>query len=152
MQPQLISHSPDLTRLLNEGYEFEIINGQHLVVHHIPYVNPARQVKFGSIVCVLTLASPSRTARPPDHTAYFIGETPCEADGVPLMSIIHNSQVQALTTGLLVNHYFSSKPACGYYDSYYDKIRTYAEILCAQAQAIDNTVTTRPKRQKIPSS
>ncbi len=128
MQHQLINHSPDLKRLEQEGYELQIIDGQYLIVHHIPYVNPEKEIKYGSVVCVLVLATSTLTARP-DHTVYFVGQTPCDPTGIPLSAIINNSQLQQLTTEIIINHYLSSKPACGYYDNYYDKIRTYCEIL-----------------------
>ena len=147
MPQQLINHSPDLKRLQDEGYELEV-SGGHLIVHHIPYVNPEKKIKYGTLVCVLTLASPNRTARPPDHTIYFCGETPCNADGTVLTSIINNSNRQQLTESILVNHYFSSKPASGNYENYYEKVRTYSEILSAQAKSIDNSVTTKPNKQK----
>ncbi|HEY4064668.1 MAG TPA: DUF6791 domain-containing protein [Puia sp.] len=148
MQQQLINLSPDLKRLQDEGYDLDVSTGQFLLVRHIPYVTLSRQVKLGTIVCTLTLASPTRTAPPPDHTVYFCGEIPCEAGGLPLNAIINNSNRQQLRPGLFVDHYFSSKPASGRYDSYYDKIRTYAEILCAQAQVIDCHATCRPHRVK----
>ena len=148
MPQQLINHSPDLKRLQDEGYELEV-SGGHLIVHHIPYVNPEKEIKYGTLVCVLTLAGPSRTGRPPDHTIYFSGETPCNSDGSTLNSIINNSNRQQLTETIVVNHYFSSKPQSGNYENYYEKIRTYSEILSAQAKAIDCTVTTKPKFKKI---
>lgn len=147
MQQQLINLNPDLQQLWDEGYGLEV-NGGHLLAHHIPYVNPNKEVKYGILVCVLTLATPSKVARPQDHTIYFCGETPCDANGLALTAIINNSQPQQLTSTILVNHYFSSKPASGNYDNYYDKIRTYSEILSAQAKAIDPTVTTKPRIKK----
>lgn len=147
MLQQLISHSPDLKRLMDEGYEIETKGGL-LIAHHIPYVTPAKEIKYGKLVCALTLAGPNRTGRPPDHTIYFSGETPCNADGNALTSIINNSNPQQLSEGLTVNHYFSSKPKAGNYDNYYDKIRTYSEILSAQAKVIDCSVTTKPNKQK----
>jgi hypothetical protein len=147
MQQQLISLNPDLKQLWDEGYELEV-NGGHLLAHHIPFVNSAKEVKYGILVCVLTLATPNRVARPQDHTIYFCGETPCNADGSALTAIINNSQNQQLTSTILVNHYFSSKPPTGNYENYYDKIRTYAEILSAQAKVIDPTVTTKPGSKK----
>jgi hypothetical protein len=48
----------------------------------------------------------------------------------------------------MVNHFFSSKPKAGNYANYYDKIRTYAEILSSQAMAIDKSVTAKPNRKK----
>lgn len=148
MQQQLINLNLDLKQLWDEGYELEICGG-HLLVHHIPFVNSARQIKYGTLVCLLTLASTTRVSRPQDHTAYFCGETPCSADGSPLIAIINNSTTQKLTETITVNHYFSSKPSSGYYNSYYDKIRTYVEILSAQAKALDVTVTARCKKIKV---
>jgi hypothetical protein len=147
MLQQLINHSPDLKRLVDEGYEIETKGGL-LVAHHIPYVTPAKEVKYGKLVCALTLAGPNRTGRPPDHTIYFSGETPCNADGIALTAIINNSNRQQLAEGLIVNHYFSSKPMSGNYADYYEKIRTYSEILSAQARAINCTVTSKPNSKK----
>lgn len=146
MQPQLISLNPDLKKLWDEGYDLEI-NGGHLLVHHIPYVAPSKEVRYGTLVCVLTLASPTRTGQPQDHTIFFKGETPCNADGNALVAIINNSQSQQLSCGIQINHYFSSKPAAGNYRDYYEKIRTYSEILSAQAKVIDKTVTTKPNKK-----
>jgi hypothetical protein len=148
MQQQLINHSPDLKKLLDEGYEFEV-SGGHLIVHHIPYVTPSLEIKYGIFVCALTLATPTRTAQPQDHTMHFCGETPCSFEGKPLTSIINNSTNQQLAVGLMANHYFSSKPASGKYPDFYEKVRTYSEILSSQARAIDPAVTFRPKRQNV---
>ncbi|SDD77446.1 DUF6791 domain-containing protein [Niabella drilacis] len=147
MQQQLINLNPDLKQLWDEGYDLEICGG-HLLVHRIPFVNSDKQIKYGIFVCALTLASSTRVGRPQDHTVYFCGETPCNINGVPLTAIINNSTTQRLTETITVNHYFSSKPPSGYYNNYYDKIRTYAEILSAQAKSIDGGVTARPKRIK----
>lgn len=148
MQQQLINHSPDLKRLEDEGYQLEVCGG-HLQVHHIPYLNSIKEIKYGTLVCVLTLASANRVGKPQDHTIYFIGETPCNADGTVMTSIVNNSNPQQLSEGITVNHYFSSKPASGNYENYYDKIRTYSEILGSQAKSIDNSVTSRPNRKTI---
>ena len=148
MQQQLINHSPDLKRLEDEGYQLEVCGG-HLIVHHIPYLNSLLEIKYGKLVCVLTLVSANRVGKPQDHTIYFIGETPCNADGTAMTSIINNSNPQQLSEGITVNHYFSSKPASGNYENYYDKIRTYSEILGSQAKSIDNSVTSRPNRKTI---
>ncbi len=147
MQPLLTSLSPDLSKLLDEGYDIEV-RGGHLLVHHIPYVTRTLEIKYGTLVCVLTLAGPNRTAKPKNHTAFFIGETPCDSTGSALNSIINNSNTKRLTEDIVVNHYFSSKPASGNYDNFYDKVRTYSEILSSQAKVIDSSVTCRPNKQK----
>lgn len=136
MEPLQISHSPDLNKLNEEGYQLEI-DGGFLLVHHIPYLNATKQIRYGVIICVLNLASPNLAGVPPDHTAYFKGETPYNSEGQPLNAIINNSATQQLTSTILVNHFFSSKPSSGKYKDYYEKIRTYSEILSSQAQAVD---------------
>lgn len=145
MQQQLINLNPDLNHLQIDGYDLAV-NGGYLLVRHIPYVTPAKQVDYGTLVCVMTLASPTKVSPPADHTIYFCGETPCNSSGMALDSIINNSQRQQLTTELLVTHYFSSRPISGNYPNYFEKIRTYAEILSIHAKAIDSTVTTKPFR------
>lgn len=147
MQQQLINHSPDLLKLQEEGYQFEI-SGGYIIVHHIPYVTPTKEIRYGILVCALTLVTPTRTGKPPDHTIYFAGETPSHSDGTALIEIINNSSRQQLAEKIVINHYFSSKPQSGNYDNYYDKIRTYSEILCAQARVLDKRVTTKPNSKK----
>jgi len=146
MQQQLINLNPDLNLLQADGYDLTVYGG-YLVIRHIPYVTPAKQVNYGTLICVMTLASPTKVSPPQDHTIYFNGETPCDANGMPLNSIINNNQRQQLTPELLVTHYFSSKPLSGNYPDYFEKIRTYAEILSIHAKAIDNTVTTKPNKK-----
>jgi hypothetical protein len=145
MLHKLINHSSDIRKLVDEGYELQV-DGAFLLAHHIPYVNSAGQVKYGSIVTALTLAGPDRTGKPSNHTVHFCGEKPCDSKGQPLNAIINSSRRQQLSPSIIVDHYFSSKPVGGFYADYYDKIRTYAEILGSQARAIDPDATARPFR------
>lgn len=146
MQQQLINLNPDLNRLQEDGYDIEV-KGGYLVVRQIPYVTPSKQLDFGTLICVLNYASPTKISSPPDHTIYFCGETPCTSEGLPLNPIINNNQRQQLTAEILVTHYFSSKPVSGNYPNYHEKIRTYAEILSIHAKAIDKCVTTKPLKR-----
>ena len=43
MSAKLISRSPDLKRLMDEGYEVAIVDG-FLILHSIPYVNSKREI------------------------------------------------------------------------------------------------------------
>jgi hypothetical protein len=131
--------SPDVLRLINEGYEVEI-RGAHLLVSHVPYVNSARQVKFGTLVSTLALAG-NEIIKPDTHVAHFIGEHPCHRDGAIMHQIQHGSQTHALAEGLVVNHSFSNKPPDGY-PNYYEKMSRYVEVISAPAQSLDPTVTS----------
>jgi hypothetical protein len=64
-----------LTKLQNEGYGIEICGG-YLTIHHIPYLNQNKEVKSGTLVMNLTMAG-NIVIKPQDHTAFFIGEQPC---------------------------------------------------------------------------
>ena len=45
----LVARSDDLSRLVEDGYDIEIREG-NLLVHHVPYVNSAGEVEYGTLV------------------------------------------------------------------------------------------------------
>jgi hypothetical protein len=67
MSHRLISHSPDLKRLRDEGY-FVQIQGGLLLLREIPYVNAQRQVRTGTLISTLNLAG-DVTQYAQDHVA-----------------------------------------------------------------------------------
>lgn len=143
MSRRLIARSPDLRRLVEEGFEVEV-RGGFLLVGHVPFVTAARAVQYGTLVMELTLAG-DVTARPSDHVARFIGEAPCDADGTPLSQIINGSQRQDLGDGIVVEHLFSAKPSGGYRD-YHHKVTAYVARLAGPAARVDPTATARTFR------
>lgn len=143
MQHQLINHSPDLKRLRDEGYDLEV-KGGYVCIHHIPYVNAEMEVKYGKLISALTLLSPTSISKPTDHTTYFMGEMPCHKDGAPYKSIVNHSQATPLVNGFTGDHYLSSKPACGFYNDFYEKLARYASLISAPAKSLDKNATERP--------
>jgi hypothetical protein len=143
MSAKLISRSPDLKRLMDEGYEVEIVDG-FLVLHSIPYVNSIGEVALGDLATDLTLSN-DQTQRPRDHQVWFSGEFPCKRDGSPISALRHSTATQELCRGLQVHHRFSCKPPEGYPD-YYSKMTRYVEIIANEARAVDTTgkVTAKP--------
>lgn len=135
MSQRIISSSPDLARLQQDGYEVEVLASGHLVLGHVPYVTPEHQVAYGRLVSALEMAG-DVTVRPTDHVVFFAGHTPCDAQGRPLTQIINSSTVQQIAPGLQVDHIFSSKPPQGYTD-YFEKMTTYINLLVGPAQALD---------------
>jgi hypothetical protein len=128
--------------LRDEGYDIVVKSG-YLLVRDVPYVTADRKVKRGTLVSNLSLAG-EVTARPNPHVAYFMGEYPCNADGGPIEQMRLGSQRQDLVANeVIVDHSFSSKPPCGFYADYYEKMTTYVAILVTQAQALDPTATAR---------
>lgn len=144
MSHKLISHSPDLKRLRDEGYEIEIKNA-HLLVRSVPYMNTKKEIASGVLVCPLNLAG-DQTTKPQDHTIYFAGEQPCDKEGNPIKGILNSSERKKLAEGIEVDHYFSAKPPSGSYENYYEKITTYVRIIESQAQSINPSVTAKTFR------
>ncbi len=141
MSQRPISLSPDLKRLRDEGYQVEIRSG-HLLVHGVPYVNSRREIGRGTLASTLTLAGD--VTRPPDtHMAYFIGEYPCNIDGLEIDQIRNNSGAFRLGDQLTAQHWFSSKPFSGKYANYHEKMVTYATIISSPATSIDPTATPK---------
>ncbi len=142
MSQRLINRSADLKRLRDEGYDLHITSG-YLLVKHVPYVNAAKNIKFGTLVSKLTLAN-DVTVTSVDHVAYFMGEYPCRADGIEIERIRNSSNKIRLDVDLEVDHTFSAKPKPSdtYFD-YYAKMVAYVAILSGPAQAIDSRVTAR---------
>lgn len=139
---RLVRSSPDLQRLVDDGYTVRLING-YLVVDDIPYVDSARQIQWGSFICPLDLAG-DRTARPSTHVMAFVGSTPCCRDGGEISPGFANV---GLTSGwapgpeLMPSVGFSQKPHPDGYVDFYEKVTTYAAILLGPAQSIDPKVT-----------
>ena len=143
MSHQLISRSPDLRRLVGEGFELDT-RGGHLLISHVPYLTAQRHVRYGTLVMDLALAN-DVTTRPADHVARFIGEVPCDSAGQPLNGLINSSQKQDLGNGIVVDHLFSAKPPAGYSD-YYHKVTAYVARLGRPAAEIDPAATARTFR------
>lgn len=135
MSSSLISRSPHLLRLRDEGMTLEVAHG-YLLVHDVPYVNASRETRIGTLVFRLDLTA-DIAVNPADHTAYFIGEAPCDASGKHLSRIINNSNPQELAPGIRADHYFSAKPRSGNYKDYYEKVTAYINMLTGHAKAID---------------
>ena len=134
MSQELIDRSPDLRRLVDEGYSLELKFG-YALINDIPYINARKELRIGTLLCALTLAG-NTTSRPSDHVIYFIGEHPCNADGSIMTGIVHNSTSQDLGNGLIANHSFSNKPLEGF-ENYYDKFVSYINIISAPVHLVD---------------
>lgn len=138
MSSSLISRSPHLLRLRDEGFTLEVAHG-YLLVRDVPYVNANREVRTGTLVFRLDLTANVAIA-PSDHTAYFIGEVPCDAHGTPLTRILNHSNPEQLAPDIQTNHYFSAKPRSGNYKDYYEKVIAYVNMLSGHARAIDDSL------------
>jgi hypothetical protein len=139
MSTQLIAHSPDLSRLREEGFELDVRDG-HVIVANVPYVDQDREVRRGTLVIPLT-TSGERTGEPADHTVWWVGSMPCHQDGTPIARIAAAGG-QQLAPGLTADFRFSSKPQpAGRYADYHDQLTAYIRIVSHEAQCRDPAAT-----------
>jgi ThiF family len=142
MLPKLVYHSEDLRRLVSDGYHIEI-QGDHLLMHNIPYVGNEKRVMRGTLVVSLCVVG-GETRQPGNHVAWFIGEFPCAADGTPQLGLVIGQDTVLLAPSLTINFTFSSKPTHGRgYQDHHEQLTTYANMLWHPAVAIDPTCTPR---------
>lgn len=127
-----------VARLVDQGFEARHIQN-HLVIEHVPYLNPLGQVRYGKLAEPITWVGNEQVEPPADHVVWFQGETPSDSDGVPL-DVINSAQCKELFPGFQVDFMFSKKPAAGYAD-HYSKMTAYVAMLLGPAQAVDPTVT-----------
>jgi hypothetical protein len=140
MSHPLINHSSDLRQLRDEGYEIEI-RGGYLLVHHVPYVNAAKEIQYGSLVSTLLLSG-NKTQRPDTHVVNWTGSQPCNKDGTKISAIEHSNNRTDLGHGIVSNHSFSNKPRDGY-SNYHAKVSRYAEIISGPAKSMNPDVTEK---------
>lgn len=138
MSHSLISRSPDLKRLRDEGYEVEVRAG-YLLVHSVPYVNAQGETALGMLVSDLALAG-DVTSAGGSHIAHFVGDHPCDLAGAQIVQIKHATANFPLAGGIVAQHAFSNKPVGGYRD-YHHKMTRYIEIISAPARSRDPNVT-----------
>jgi hypothetical protein len=135
-----ISRSPDLRKLVDQGFELDIRAG-HLVVSGIPYATTERTVARGTLVKELHL-NRDVTATPGNHVAMWAGSHPCDPAGVPLTGLVNGSARKEIAPGLVIEHTFSSKSQVVDPD-YYEFVTRYIDMIEGPAQAIDPTATAR---------
>ena len=140
MSRTLISLSPDLKRLDDDGYEIEV-RGGYVLVKHVPYVAEDCNIRYGILISTLALAG-DVTTKPDSHAVWFIGSIPCDQNGHPLEASLVAGHRQELDNGLVADYLFSRKPAAGYSD-YYHKMTTYEEFISKYAKLIDASATAR---------
>lgn len=145
MSRRLIDLNAALRRLREEGFNIDI-HAAHLVVRDIPHVNERREVSYDGILVSALNMNGDVVNRPSDHTIKFAGSYPCDSEGKPIAGIRHGSGDVRISARLTTQHSFSSKPPCGYYESEYEKIRTYVAILSGPAAIIDPDATALTRR------
>lgn len=130
---ELANHNPDIQRLLEKGYALRV-DGAHLVVRDIPYLDDTGQLQTGAMVAKLVFVDKVHV-RQDDHQIYFAGTMPCELDGKPIANLGGGPRQIALTkTDVVVQRSFSNKPPGGFPD-FFAKIEHYTKVISGPAMS-----------------
>jgi len=144
MSQVVINHSPDLLRLQNEEFQIEV-SGGYLAIHQIPYLNEKKEIRPGILVMSLTTAG-NVAIKPKDHTAYFVGERPCNIDGSYVSSLVNSPQRASLFGNLISDFYLSCHPDDREYIDFYDKVSTYVNIISSPALNFNKEACNKLKK------
>lgn len=82
----LVDRSPDLLRLIEDGYDIEVRDG-NLLVHHVPYVTKDGDVDYCILVSELT-TNGSATVQPGNHQVWVVGGVPHDHKGNQIMIVL----------------------------------------------------------------
>lgn len=127
----LASHNPDLQQLLDRGYALRI-DGAHLVVRDIPYLDGERELQWGAFVAKLEFIDKLHVKQD-DHQVYFAGGVPHQMDGTPIANLAGGPTTMALTkTDVVVQRSFSNKPPGGF-PNFFAKIEHYKNVIAGPA-------------------
>jgi molybdopterin/thiamine biosynthesis adenylyltransferase len=128
---ELANHNDDIRRLLDKGYALRI-DGAHLVVRDIPYLNSLSALQVGAVVAKLEFVDKVRVKQD-DHQIYFAGSVPYGLDGQAIPNLGGGPSSIALNkTDVVVQRSFSNKPAGGF-ANFFDKIEHYVRVISGPA-------------------
>lgn len=137
---RLVRNSPDLTRLVADGYAVRLING-FLVVDDIPFVDDDARVQWGSFLCPLD-SSGTATTPPSTHVMCFVGGVPRDKDGKPIDGLINEGvEKWSASPEVTATCGFSQKKPEGNYADFHEKVTFYAAMVANPAAAVDPTAT-----------
>ncbi len=146
----LVDRSPDLFKLVEEGYDIEI-RDSNLLVHHVPYVTSNGAVDFCILVSELTTKG-DQTVTPGRHEVWVVGDIPHDHLGKKVSIIVDENRVN-YGDALTATCRLSGKPGGRPPVDYHQKISNYVKILGSYARAIDPSAshTDFPARASTPS-
>ena len=134
-----MSHLPKnpnnvLQKLENEEYEVKVCGGSLLVILRVPYLNSEHEIKAGTLAMPLAMSGDT-ILQPPDHTASWIGDRPCNIDGSFIEGLVNSKRNQNLGYGLREDFFLSCWPVKynGRYPDFYEKVKTYCQVISTPA-------------------
>ena len=133
MSRPLISRSPDLLRLREEGLKVRLV-GAHAVVEDVPYLDAGGNLRRGALISSLALRD-DVVVEPDEHTVLFAGDMPHDPQGRMGWLLAEAETRGALSDGTTHQYRFSQKPSDKMYANYYLKFRRYIGLLEQSVQA-----------------
>jgi hypothetical protein len=82
MFQKLVSHNPDLARLVERGYAVAFDSG-YMVVRDIPYLDAQGGLQWGAFITKLKHTDQDHVLQE-DHQVFFAGDVPYNLDGSPV--------------------------------------------------------------------
>lgn len=133
MLTELANHNDDVRRLLDKGYALRV-DGSHLVIRDIPYLDSNGGVNTGAIVTNLVFIDRFRVKQD-DHQIYFAGSVPHGLNGQPIPNLAGGPlSIPLSKTDVVVERSFSNKPKDGFTD-FFEKIEHYVQVISGPAIA-----------------
>lgn len=133
-----MNHSPHIQKLVDDGYDIEIVQEKWIVLKRVPYLNNKLEIRYGTIISDLEMNGNDVRTNLNNHAVYFVGAQPYRIDGVQLKP--NNSKKVELFPGMTVDFYFSYKLDRPYTD-YYEKLSHYVHLFSKHAQKKDPSAT-----------
>jgi len=128
---ELANHNDDIRRLLEKGYALRI-DGAHLVVRDIPYLDGQLALQVGAIAAKLEFIDRVRVKQD-DHQVYFAGCVPHGLNGQPIPNLGGGPSTLPLgRTDVIIQRSFSNKPEGGF-PNFFDKIEHYVRVIAGPA-------------------
>lgn len=156
MLEALINHSQDLQQLQANDFAMEVCDGW-LIIHHIPYLNSAKEIKEGTLLMKLCISG-NHTIKPQDHTAYWIGKWPCDVSGNKLKGLVNGPNKTTVCKKYVSDYYFSCHaesrdfPPDGNYPDYAAKVEYYFDVIAAPALNLDSDAWKRINKPVVTKS
>lgn len=134
MLSTLVSHNPDIKKLVDKGYAVSF-DSDHLVIRDIPYLDRDKNLKWGAIVSTVIFIDNDHV-QISDHQILFCGSHPCEMNGTEIRNLGGGpTTIPLVSKDLVVERSFSNKPPEGF-GSLFDKVESYVRIICGPAMTL----------------
>lgn len=137
MFQRLASRNEDLRRLGEKGYAVAV-DGAHLIVCDIPYLDGSGSLQWAAFVAKLVFVDDVRVVQD-DHQIYFSGGVPHNMDGSPVANLGGGPHQLALSNNgidVVVQRSFSNKPrVTGKFENFFDKIESYVALIAGPAMS-----------------